>query len=307
MAGRNSNKSRTSRKAAIVPEGYKSNLPRIRWKPEEKTELARLVRNYNQKRRRAIARGIPESALPGVVRGRELRDKIITTRKDLKREIGELERFMKADLNELNEYRNIKLTQYEVQEAERLAKIGNRAVAKERKRLEKLGVTSFGVDTGLTVGIMGNIENGTLQPVNVNIGNKGRYEWNRFMDMLRKRADPEYINKMNYQLQRNYLTGLFRTMGTNPYTAFIANEILKMSPEQFITKYYKDTDVSRIEYIYDENIDERNERLAEIFHYYTGKDLEDVETTNFNADNLSDDTVKFMEDYSRKENELRQL
>lgn len=310
MAGRNRNKSRTSRKTSLEPYGYKSSAPKIRWKPEEKTELARLVRNYNQKRRRAIAKGIPESALPGVVRGRELRDKVIETRKDLKREMAELQRFMKADLNEITNYGQVKLTKYELKEAERLLRIGNKNVAKEKARIEALPASSFGkpvtyqangVTNQMTVGQMGRIRSFEFRQLSLDVGNKDRYRWNLYMDMLRKRADPEYIAKKNYQLRQNYLIGLHRVMGTSPYTVQITEKILATDPSQFAAMYYSDTDITTIEYIYDENIDERLERLKNIFDYFNTDSFDEFDTSGVEPSNISNDTTDFLKWFAEKE------
>lgn len=316
MAGRNSNKSRTSRKTTIAPDGYVSNLPRIRWKDGEKTELARLVRNYNQKRRRAIKRGIPESALPGVVRGRELRDKVINTRKDLKREIGELERFMKADLNKITNYGNVKISDYEMEEAKRLLRMGNRNVAKERARIEKIPVTSFGkpvtyfengVQKQQTVGKMGRLKDHEFRELSIDVGGKDRYRWNKFMDVLRKRADPEYIAKKNWQLRQNYLISLHRVMGTSPYTVQITEKILQIDPAEFAAKYFSDTDITTIEYIYDENIDERLDRLEKIFDYFNTDKFAEFDTSGVEPDTISKETENFLNWYSAREASLRIL
>ena len=307
MARRNSNKSGTHNSKTLTPDGYTSNRPRIRWKEGEKSDLARRVRNAQQKRRRAIKAGVPESALPPAVRGKILRDEIITTRADLKREIANLERFMNADLKNFKDYGYVKITDYELQEAKRLAEIGNKAIAKERARLERLSAKSFGKDTGLTVGQMGNIERNAYQPISVEVKDKERYQWNKYMDMLRKRADAEYIRKKNYQLQLNYVTGLLRTYNSTPYTIKIIDEILKMNPNDFVVKYYEDTDISRIEYIYDNYIGEMPDRLMNIFNHFTGKEFDDFNMDSVSIDNISDKTKWFLEYYAKREAELRQL
>ena len=254
--------------------------------------------------------------MPGVVRGRELRDKIINTRKDLNREIGELERFMKADLNKITDYGNVKISEYELKEAQRLLRLGNKNVAKERARIEEIPMTSFGkpvtyTENGTvkqqTVGMMGRLKEHEFRELSIDIGDKDRYRWNKFMDVLRKRADPEYIAKKNYQLRQNYLISLHRVMGTNPFTVQITEKILQIDPAEFAAKYFSDTDITTIEYIYDENIDERLDRLEKIFDYFNNDKFTEFDTSGVQPDSISKDTENFLNWYSAREASMKML
>lgn len=314
MAGRNSNRTGTSDKSRLDVDLFQSSAPKIRWKKGEKSDLARRVRNAQQKRRRAIKRGIPESALPSKIRGAELRDNIIKSRKDLNREIAELEKFMKADLNSFTDYGSLKITDYEMDQALRLLEIGNRAMAKEKARIEALEVKSMGkkqtyVENGVektyTVGFMGSLKDSEFKPVKMKeITDKTeRWQWERFMNMLRKRADPEYVNKRNHLLQMNYLIALHNIMGSNGYTLMITEKIMTLTPSEFGALYYSDTDLTHIEYIYDENVDDRMARLNEILYVITGKHLDDVDPDSITKDNVSEKAKQFMDYYENREDQ----
>lgn len=298
MAGRSSNKKRRNSQKDIDLKQYQETQSRIRWKDGEKGELARLVRNYNQKRRRAIKRGIPEKALPPVVWGKDLRDNVITTRRDLNFEIEALKRFMKSDVSSYKQYQHIQLTDAMLKEIEYLRKKGDTAVLKERQRLERLRVTSFGESITYkedgktkyqTVGKMGDvIEQGTLRPLEKKteeqLNRMEPWQLREYMDMLKKRAHPDYIDMKNWQMQRNYLYGLLSTQGENSYTFKIVQEILAMSPKQFVAQYYKERDTSTFNFEYDTNIGDVPFRTQQIFNHYVKEDFDDFNPEDFDDD-----------------------
>lgn len=312
MGRRNNNRTGTSDKSRLNVDLFESSAPNIRWKKGEKSDLARRVRNAQQKRRRAIKRGIPESSLPAKIRGAELRDNIIKSRKDLKREIAELDKFMKADLNKFTDYGRVKISDYEMDLSLRLLEIGNRAMAKEKKRIEALEVKNMGekqtyIENGVekvyTVGFMGSLKDSEFKPITPMeiTENTERWQWERYMNMLRKRADSEYVNKRNHLLQMNYLIALYNIMGTSGYTLAITEKIMQLTPAEFGALYYSDTDLTHIEYIYDENTDARLTRLDKILHAITGKHIDDIDPSTITKDNISEKSKRFMNYYENRE------
>ena len=87
----------------------------IKWKQTDDKELAKVVRNFNNKISR-ITKKNPDlkNALPDKISVRQLKE-LINTRQDLKRELNALRRFSKRGAEEIITYGdyNIKVTKWQ--------------------------------------------------------------------------------------------------------------------------------------------------------------------------------------------------
>lgn len=207
-----------------MPKQYK-----IRWKPSDTKELARVVKNFNAKIRRlqknpqlletdyTRKNGISQksliSALPEKVTVKELK-KLINSRQDLKRELNSLRRFSKrgAETIEIvpNTDYNLKITKWQKSEMNRRVGIINRRRKKRLDELLNMEMTDRGEKLGYTrkeFG-MGRQEELQLRPMNAFTRGMGQTGLNKKYKTIMQEIQSDYYDKEDYLVRENYLKGI---------------------------------------------------------------------------------------------------
>lgn len=202
---------------------------KIRWKPSDEKELARVVKNFNAKltrlkknpqlletdytRKHGISRQSMLSALPDKVSVKELKQ-LINSRQDLNRELNALKRFSKRGAEQIrivpNTEYNLKITKWQNTEMNRRVGIINRRRKKRLQDLINLEMTDRGELLGYTRGDfgMGRQEELQLRPMNAFTRSMTQTGLNKKFKTIMQEIQSDYYTKEDYALRENYLKGI---------------------------------------------------------------------------------------------------
>lgn len=221
----------------------------IKWKPGEKEELAKEIRRYNDRRRRAIKKN---PNLINTIRTMPAKETIskITTRKELKNLKAEIALSGKKDAFELTKIGNINVTKYEIAVQKRRLKQLNAKRAAERRK----------ANVSTEKGTMGTIKQNTLQPKKLSKPNS-RAEWDKFVKSVEKQLSKTYDEEKSEKYRANYYTAFLETYGIS--SAVEIMEILKkLSADEIVNAMYQNP-ILNIEFLYSDREEWENE------HYET--------------------------------------
>ena len=215
----------------------------IKWKQTDDKELAKVVRNFNNKISR-ITKKNPDlkNALPDKISVRQLKE-LINTRQDLKRELNALRRFSKRGAEEIITYGdyNIKVTKWQKVEMKRRVAIINRKRKARKEHLESLEMKQGGKSLGYTKGQfgMGKIESLELNPMNAFTPGMNQRDVKKKWINILKQSQSSYITERDYMLRENYIQSLEQNFNPNDVEDVII-KIRDMDIAEFVNKFMSD-------------------------------------------------------------------
>ncbi len=176
----------------------------IKWRDIDAQKLSKAVRNFNQKRRRLIAKNPEmEKYLPEAKSVRSLK-KEIKTRSTFNNTIKSLQRFSKKGNEQLIELSSgAIITKYEKQEARYNFLRKERFKASIRKK----------ANVSTEKGTMGTIREMNLAPSKFNLETVDAKRWRKFFSSLEKQGRSEYYTDKDKQYARNYKVALKQELG----------------------------------------------------------------------------------------------
>lgn len=176
----------------------------IKWRDIDTQKLSKAVRNFNQKRRRLIAKNPElERYLPTPKSVRTLK-KEIKTRSTFNNVINSLKRFSKKGSEKLISLKSgVVVTKYEKQEARYNFLRKERFKANIRKQ----------ANVSTEKGTMGTIREMNLAPSKFNIETVDSKRWRKFFNSLEKQGRSEYYTDKDKQYARNYKIALKQELG----------------------------------------------------------------------------------------------
>lgn len=222
----------------------------IRWKVGEKEELAREIRNFNQRRRRAIRKN-PELAgiIPTIPEVSTI--KAITTRKDLQRLLKDINLSRKPDAFKITKVGAVNVTKWELSKAKsRLRTVNSRRAAERRKA----NVSTY-------TGTMGTIAQNALNPKKIPEA-RSREEWRRFVTSVEKQARDGYDREKDQLYQLNYFDAFTNTYGLNE-SLDLWQLLKKLTAQEIVDAMYK-YPILNIEFLYDDRIEHRSEHMDDV-------------------------------------------
>lgn len=228
----------------------------IRWSENDSKELARSVRNFNAKVKRLEEKYKDSDVIiPERLSVKELRE-IITTRRDLQRELKSLQRFTQRGSEKIvdipNTNNNIQMTKWQREEMSKRAKLINDKRYYRRQKLESQPLSSQGKPLGYTKGDigMGKVEANQLRPTKAFTKSMDKYSISEKMKHLMRESQSDYWRKRDILMRENFIKALeenfnpkdikdvveqIRNMDINKF-----KEKLISDPEDFNTAYPPD-------------------------------------------------------------------
>lgn len=228
----------------------------IRWSENDIKELNRSVKNFNAKVKRLEAKyKNSDVILPERMSVKELRE-IVTTRRDLQRELKSLQGFTQRGSEEIvdipNTNNNIQMTKWQREEMSKRAKLINDKRYYRRQKLEDQPLSNQGTALGYTRGDigMGKVEANQLKPTKAFTKSMDKYSVAEKMKHLMKESQSDYWRKRDILMRENFIKALeenfnpkdikdvveqIRNMDINKF-----KEKLLSDPEDFNTAYPPD-------------------------------------------------------------------
>lgn len=238
----------------------------IRWTEQDKQELQRAVKTFNQKISRMEKRN-PElkNALPEKVKMKEIKS-LIQSRQDLKRELNSLRRFSKKGNDEIITFGDYdtKITKWQKQELSLRIREINKERKKKLKEIEKLEITQGGKPLGYKKGQvgMGRVEQIELLPMTgLTPGMNSRDVKRKYKSALYQ-SQSGYLNTKDEKMKENYIKGLSENFSENEVKEII-NKIKNMKTKDFIETYYADEN-AKFSGLYSPNKDENENYLEQL-------------------------------------------
>jgi len=180
---------------------------KIRWRQSDYDELRRITRNFNQQRRREIARNpAAERYLPKPVSLRELK-KSITTREEYNFFKRELPKFGKKENRAAVSTSGGKKTKWEINFIKKVTKKVNKRNQNYRNKLNAVRVFSEGIDTGFLRGQMGNARLKDFEPIEFDAGKSTR-DWKRFVQSMERQFFQKYDDDRIVTWKSNYIKAI---------------------------------------------------------------------------------------------------
>lgn len=263
-----------------------SKFYNIKWRSKDEREARRVIRNFNDKLRREIAKNpknkpaLPQFFNPntGEYESRitlENFKKMVDTRADFNRELNALKRFSRRGAERIvnipGNYNEARTTRWQLQELSRRTSIINQ---KRQARLEQKSalelVNTLG-KTGFTYGqayAMGMVSDNVLKPTSPYTEGMQQGDIKRKYRSLMLESQQKYFNKKDIQLKENFIKGLKETWKESEIREVIA-KIREMDPVEFIEKFdKKEGDAFEDIYFPDEN--SREDYLNQLKNYWLG-------------------------------------
>lgn len=210
----------------------------IIWKPGEKAELERLLKNFNARRRYAIKKNpdlinyVPTMPIKSTVN-------TIKTRKDLVKIKKEIELSKKRGAFEITKVGDVKVTKFELSvQKRRLRQLNAKRAAKRRK-----------ANVSTIKGTMGTIKQNALNKKKLSLP-KSRTEWESFKKSIEKMLSREHDEEKDKRYRENYYTAFLENYGVADATELM--ELLqKLTHEEMADALY-DNPKLNIEFLYDD-------------------------------------------------------
>ena len=228
----------------------------IRWSENDIKELNRSVKNFNAKVKRLETKYAgTDVILPEKMSVKELKE-IVTTRRDLQRELKSLQRFTDRGSEKVvdipNTNNNIKMTKWQREEMTKRAKLINDKRYYRRQKLESQELSHQGESLGYTRGDigMGKIESNQLKPTKAFTKSMDKYSTAEKMKHLLRESQSDYWRKRDILMRENFIQALEENFNPNDIKDVIAEirnmdinkfkEKLLSDPEDFNTAYPPD-------------------------------------------------------------------
>lgn len=210
----------------------------ITWKPGEKAELERALKNFNARRRYAIKNNpnlinyLPTMPVKSTVNA-------IKTRKDLTNLKKEIELSKNKGAFEITKVGDVKVTKFELSVQKRRLRQVNAKRAAARK---KAGVSTV-------KGTMGTIAQNNLNKKKLTKP-KSRQEWEKFKISMEKMLSSTYDDEKSKQYRANYYSAFLENYGLSE--AIELMEILEKLTHQEIAQAMHENPKLNIEFLYDD-------------------------------------------------------
>lgn len=263
-----------------------SKFYNIKWRSNDESEARRIIRNFNDKLRREIAKNprnkpaLPQFYNPNTG---EFENKLtfknfknmVETRADYNRELNALKRFSKrgaeAIIDVPGNYNKARTTRWQLQELSRRTSIINQ---KRQARLDKkatlemldtLGKTGYTYGQALQMGL---IQENVLKPTTPYTEGMQQGDIKRKYRSLMIESQQKYYSKKDLQLKENFIKGLEETWKKSEIRDIVA-KIREMDPEDFLEKFDAKAD-NAFQDIYFPNEKQREDYLKELKRYWLG-------------------------------------
>lgn len=228
----------------------------IRWSENDLKELNRSVKNFNAKVKRLETKyKNSDVILPEKVSVKELKE-IVTTRRDLQRELKSLQRFTQRGSEEVvkapNTDNNLNMTKWQRTEMLRRANTINQRRVQRKSEIVGTELYRRGESLGYTKGDigMGNRAELSYTPTKAFTRKMSKYDLREKYRMLRKESQSVYWDQRDLQLRENYVNALrdnFKEEDIKEVIDHINNMDIKdfkkqlfENPEDFETAYPPD-------------------------------------------------------------------
>lgn len=186
----------------------------IRWSENDLKELNRSVKNFNAKVKRLETKyKNSDVILPERMSVKELRE-IVTTRRDLQRELKSLQSFTQRGSEEIvdipNTNNNIQMTKWQREEMSKRAKLINDKRYYRRQKIEAQPLSNQGTSLGYTRGDigMGKVEANQLKPTKAFTKSMDKYSVAEKMKHLLKESQSDYWKKRDILMRENFIKAL---------------------------------------------------------------------------------------------------
>lgn len=263
-----------------------SKFYNIKWRSQDESEARRVIRNFNAKIKREIAKNprnkpaLPQFYNPntGEFESRitlENFKNMIDTRADFNRELNALKRFSKRGAEQVinlpGNYNEARTTRWQLQELSRRTSIINQ---KRQARLEQksaLDIVNTMGKTGFTYGqvyAMGMVGDNVLKPTTAYTQGMQQGDIKRKYRSLMLESQQKYFNKKDIQLKENFIKGLKETWDEDEIREVIA-KIRQMDPIEFLEKFDK-KEGNAFEDIYFPDENSRKDYLNQLKNYWLG-------------------------------------
>ena len=261
-----------------------SKFYNIKWRAKDEREARRIIRNFNDKLRREIAKN-PQNkpALPqffnpntGEYESRitfENFKNMVDTRADYNRELNALRRFSKRGAEEVvyvpGAYNEPRTTKWQLQELSRRTSIINqkRQARLERKQAiemqDTLGKTGYTYGEALRMGL---IQDNVLKPTTAYTEGMQQGDIKRKYRSLMLESQQKYYSKKDLQLKENFIKGLKENWNEDEVRDIIA-KIRSMDADEFLVKFDAKAD-DAFQDIYFPNKSQRKAYLQELRRYW---------------------------------------
>jgi hypothetical protein len=261
-----------------------SKFYNIKWRSKDEREARRIIRNFNDKLRREIAKNprnkpaLPQFFNPntGEFESRltfQNFKNMVETRADYNRELNALKRFSKRGAESIidlpGNYNEARTTRWQLQELSRRTSIINQ---KRQARLDKkatiemldtLGKTGYTYGQALQMGL---IQENVLKPTTAYTEGMQQGDIKRKYRSLMIESQQKYYNKKDLQLKENFIKGLQDTWKESEIREIVA-KIRAMDPEEFLEKFDAKAD-NAFQDIYFPNAKQRKDYLNELKRYW---------------------------------------
>lgn len=263
-----------------------SKFYNIKWRTNDETEARRVLKNFNAKVRREIAKNPSnKSALPQFFNEKtgewenrltyENFKSMIGTRADFNRELNSLKRFSKRGAEQIvnipGNYNDARTTRWQAQEMTRRSAIINqkREVRREKKSaletIDTLGKTGFTYGQAYAMGL---ISDNDLKPTTAYTKGMRQEDVKHKYRSLQIGTQQQYYNKKDLQLKENFIKGLKETWSEDEVKEIVA-KIRAMDLEEFITRFDRKAGNAMLD-IYFPDEDSRSDYLTELKNYWLG-------------------------------------
>lgn len=258
----------------------------IKWRSQDEREARRVIRNFNDKIRREIAKNPRNKpALPqffnqntGEFESRitfENFKSMVNTRADYNRELNALRRFSKRGAEKIvnlpGNYNDARTTRWQLQELSRRTSIINQ---KRQARLEQksaLEIVNTMGKTGFNYGqvyAMGMVSDNILKPTTAYTEGMQQGDIKRKYRSLMIESQQRYYEARDIQLKENFIKGLEDTW-TEDEIKEVVNKIRAMDPIEFLEKFDK-KEGNTFEDIYFPDENSREDYLNQLKQYWLG-------------------------------------
>lgn len=217
----------------------------IRWTENDLKELRRSVKNFNAKVKRLEDKyNGSDVVLPERMSVKELKE-IVTTRRDLQRELKSLQSFTQRGSEEIvnipNTNNNIEMTKWQREEMKKREKLINDKRYYRRKKLESQELSNQGEKLGYTRGDigMGKVEANQLRPTKAFTKSMDKYSIGEKMKHLFNESQSDYWHKRDILMRENFIKALEENFNPKDIKD-VVNEIRNMDLNKFKDKLLSD-------------------------------------------------------------------
>lgn len=220
-------------------------MSNIRWRDKDKTELKRVIKNFNAKIDRQIKKDPKnQRIMPEKVKFSDL-EKFIETRNDYKSEIEMMKRFTKRGAEKPVDIPTgvtmVTTTQWQKSEMERMTRKANKEREKNRQAVLNTELESRGEKLGYTRGQigMGRMNELSYKPITTFPKSMTRTSMEKKFRLLKAETKENFNSNKMALLKENYKKSLMNGMPTAEWGE-VFQKIDGMTEKEFFAKFLKE-------------------------------------------------------------------